>query len=727
MQPKVSLCLALHNHQPIGNFDGVFEQAYQDSYLPFLDVFEGYDALKLSLHTSGPLMLWLVENHPEYVERVRALVAAERVEILSGPIYEPILTMLPSRDRVGQIRRYNDFLNELFNTHVRGMWMPERVWESALTTDIARAGIDFTLLDDFHFKAAGWSEEELFGCYLTEDDGQLLRVFPGSERLRYLLPFAAPEETIEFARQVAEQHPEAVLIFGDDGEKFGTWPNTKKHVYEGGWLRSFFDALVANQSWLQTETLGSVAASRDPLGKIYLPECSYREMTEWALPAPRQELFEDIIHELQSHERWSDISRFFRGGNWRNFKVRYDEANEMYTRMLQVSRRLETARRTCGDGQLLAEIEDHLYRGQCNCPYWHGAFGGIYLPHLRNAIYSELIAADNQLDYLDHGAGEWIEATSSDFNLDQKPEVRLASDQMAAYFAPARGGMMYELDVRFARHNLLATIQRRPEAYHSKVLRGNVASDSDVASIHDIVVFKQEGLDERLHYDRYPRKSFLEHFYDNDVAPEAVASGQAMERGDFVAQPFEAKLRRSAAKVQLQLSREGNAWGIPLRMTKAITMEAGSPYLKIAYLLEGLPRDRQLHLALEWNFAGLPSNADDRFFYNARGQSIGHLGSHLDLQETQHLGLLDQWQGIDVLIGISRPAGIWAFPVETVSQSEAGFELVHQSVCVMPHWLIEADSDGRWSTQMQVRIAKSRQPSVLAEQMLETMVLSAAH
>ncbi len=64
MTPNVYLCLVLHNHQPIGNFDGVFEQAYQDSYLPFLDVFEPFDRLAISLHTSGPLMMWLAERHP---------------------------------------------------------------------------------------------------------------------------------------------------------------------------------------------------------------------------------------------------------------------------------------------------------------------------------------------------------------------------------------------------------------------------------------------------------------------------------------------------------------------------------------------------------------------------------------------------------------------------------------------------------------------------------------
>ena len=724
MSEIVRLCLVLHNHQPIGNFDGVIEQAYQDSYLPFLDVFEDYEALKISLHTSGPLMLWLVQNHPQYVQRLKTLVAAGRVEILGGPFYEPILTMLPSRDRIGQIRAYSQYLDELFDTRVRGMWMPERVWESSLTSDIYKAGIAYTVLDDFHFKAAGWSEEELMGSFLTEEDGRLLRIFPGSELLRYLLPFAAPHETIDYARQVAQKHPGATLVFGDDGEKFGTWPDTKAHVYERGWLRAFFDLLVENQQWLHTRTLDQATREQAPLGKVYLPECSYREMTEWALPAERQEVHNDLMHELHQHPRWEELSQFFRGGNWRNFKVRYTETNEMYTRMMQVSRRLEAARRTSGDGELLGEIEDHLYRGQCNCTYWHGAFGGVYLPHLRNAIFSELIAADNKLDYLEHGRKNWVEAVSEDFNFDSRPEVRLANEQLIAYVAPAQGGMMYELDVRAIRHNLLATMQRRPEAYHRKVLQGSVDSEAEVASIHDRVVFKQAGLEKRLQYDQFPRKSFLEHFYDNDVPREAVAAGTALERGDFVAQPFEAKLRRAASKVQLQLSRDGNAWGIPIRLTKAITMEAGQSTLQMVYLLEGLPRNRQLHLALEWNFAGMPSGAGDRYFYDANAQPLGHLGTQLDLRDTQHLGLIDQWQGLDVLIGLSRPAGLWTFPIETVSQSEAGFELVHQSVCVMPHWLVEADHEGKWSVQMQIRIAASSQPCVIAEQVIQSMVLA---
>ena len=61
MPPQIRLVLALHNHQPVGNFDGVFENAYRDSYLPFLDVLSDYPEIPIVLHTSGSLLDWLEE------------------------------------------------------------------------------------------------------------------------------------------------------------------------------------------------------------------------------------------------------------------------------------------------------------------------------------------------------------------------------------------------------------------------------------------------------------------------------------------------------------------------------------------------------------------------------------------------------------------------------------------------------------------------------------------
>ena len=305
MNPHVRLLLVLHNHQPIGNFDGVFEQTYQESYLPFLDIYERYEGLPIALHTSGSLIEWLAERHPEYLDRVARLVEQGRVEVFGGPFMEPILTMIPARDRVGQIRAYTQYLHNRLGATVRGMWMPERVWEQSLTADIAAAGIEYTILDDYHFKSAGWTDDQLHGYYVTEHDGRLLSVFPGSERLRYTIPFAEPHATIDHLRGIAEQHPGAVVAFGDDGEKFGTWPDTYDHVYDNGWLERFFQALTWRTSdWLQVTTPAEAVENVAPLGKLYIPEASYREMTEWALPAAQQNAFHDAQHRLEEESRW---------------------------------------------------------------------------------------------------------------------------------------------------------------------------------------------------------------------------------------------------------------------------------------------------------------------------------------------------------------------------------------------------------------------------------------
>jgi hypothetical protein len=352
----------------------------------------------------------------------------------------------------------------------------------------------------------------------------------------------------------------------------------------------------------------------------------------------------------------------------------------------------------------LRDARSHLYRGQCNCPYWHGAFGGVYLPHLRNAIYHHLIAADNLLDRVTGRQGAWVEARSDDFNLDGRPDVELANDSLVALFCPSRGGHLYELDVRSICHNLLATLNRRPEAYHRRVLAGPGGAGGSVIDANSPVKFKQEGLDRHLQYDSYPRKGLLDHFYDGDVSADAIVAGTATECGDFLQAPYEARIRRSPDRVQVQLSRQGTACGVPVKITKAITVQAGNPTLEVVYLLENLPQDRALHFSVEFNFAGLPSGADDRYFYQGDHHRLGQLGTRLDLHEAHDLSLVDEWLGIDVGLAFNRPTSVWTYPIESVSQSEGGFELVHQQVCVQPHWWAQGDADGRWSVTLQLTL-----------------------
>lgn len=714
MSCRVRLILAFHNHQPIGNFDGVFEDAYARSYLPFLELLEQFPEIPVVLHNSGSLLEWLQEQRPEYIDRLRALVARGQVELLGGPYYEPILASLPQRDRVGQMIAYRRHLERLFETKIRGMWMPERVWEQTFASDIADAGLEYTLLDDTHFKNAGLVDDQLHGYYLSENNGKLIKVFAGSERLRYLIPFKDPQATIDHVGFIAERAPGSVLVFGDDGEKFGVWPGSFDLVWRDGWLRRFFELLSNHRHWIKittgSETLDEVA----PQGRIYLPDSSYREMNEWSLPTERQKEYREAVAEASAQPYWSRLQPFVRAGNWRNFLVKYPEAGEMYARMLTVSQTLQEldhASLSPEGRRLVARARRELYRAQCNCPYWHGAFGGLYLPHLRNAIYGRLIEADSLLQRARGKLRRWVEADARDFDLDSRNEIRLAGERLVAFLAPGRGGHLYELDDRAVKLNLLATLERRPEPYHDRIREavrsGQQSSTGGGVDPNGAVCCKQDGLDEKLQSDYWPRKSLVDHVLRPGLTFSDWAAGRG-HVGDFANGAYAGVLRRARGRVEARLSREGSLGPYRIRVAKTISLSAGDPNTITAkYELSQLPREVPIHFGVEFNFAAMPAGAQDRYYYDQRGRRVGNLGAQLQLPRQERLGMVDEWLGLDVCLDTSVPADIWSTPIQTVSQSEAGFELIHQSCAVLPHWQFFAGEDGRWEVTLTLSIDSS--------------------
>ena len=741
---QLRLALVIHNHQPIGNFDNIFEQAYQDSYKPFLDLLAEFPSLAITLHNSGSLLEWLVEHRPEYLDQIRELADRGQIEIIGGPFYEPILASIPQRDRIGQIQQYSKYLENLFGQPVRGMWVPERVWEQSFARDIVDAGIEYTVLDDAHFRSAGHTPDELTSYFLTEDEGRLLQIFPVSEPLRYAIPFDDVHKSIEILHEQFERNPSSVAVFGDDGEKFGTWPGTKEAVFEEGWLRNFFQLLEDSGEWLKVATMAECVENLMPAGRTYLPDSSYREMTEWVLPADRQKVLLSLRKNKETNDPdWPELSNFVRGGCWRNFRNKYPEANEMYARMLGISERLDklsNANIAREYADQLSEARTALYRGQCNCSYWHGAFGGLYLPHLRHAVYTHLIAADTILEKVERsmqastngvaGASpdRWVEVESKDFNLDARPEVRVAGDRLAAYFSPAVGGHLYELDIRAIRHNLLATLNRRPEIYHEAIRQAakpdSNGDDLNAANIQGEIKCKQENLDQKIAYDNWPRKALVDHFLQPGLSLEDFQAGKG-HVSDFHSGVYQSLLKRSRERVEACFARRAPLASYSVQVTKSVSLETSrGASLQIRYDLEDLPVGMPIHFAVEFNLAGLPGGADDRYYYDHTGQRQGRLDETLNQPHCERIGLVDEWLGVDVSLEFPMPCSCWAFPIETVSQSEGGFETVQQACCVVPHWEFVVPEDGRWSFELTLGIDTS---AAQARELCKTVEPRAVH
>lgn len=444
---KINLVFGTHNHQPIGNFDSVFEDAYQRAYKPFLDVFEKFPHLKISKHYTGILFEWILDKHPELFDQLRRLVKRGNIELISGGFYEPILAVIPDEDKVGQIEKLTKFIKKHFGTTAQGLWLAERIWEQHLTKPLSQAGIRYVILDDTHFKYAGLTDEQLLGYYITEEQGYTTHLFPISKTLRYTIPFQPIEKTLEYLHSLASEDGTRLVVFADDGEKFGVWPNTYEHVYtRNHWLEKFFKALEENRSWIRTLTFSEALRELPPIGRIYLSNASYAEMMHWSLPTLKSyHAFEAFERSLKAHHLLDGNEVFVRGGFWRNFMVKYPESNQMHKRMLEVSARAQALLKK---GKKVGQkILEKIWAAQCNCPYWHGVFGGTYLPNLRHPIYHNLIEAEVALDAIENPHGD-VSASLYDFDRDGYDEVVLKSNELGLYFKPSEGGKLVELDYK---------------------------------------------------------------------------------------------------------------------------------------------------------------------------------------------------------------------------------------------------------------------------------------
>jgi hypothetical protein len=665
---KLHLILAFHNHQPVGNFDDVLEDCYRKSYQPFLETLLRHPRLKAVLHYSGYLLMWMKDRHPGAIEMIRSLVRTQRVEILSGGFYEPILSVLPERDRVAQLKAYSGFLSKEFGCRPKGIWLAERVWEPHMPRFISGAGIRYLPIDDYHFTLTGLEENDLFGYYLTEDEGHHVAVFPGSEKLRYLIPFRPVEEVISYLREVSERGGIPLLTMADDGEKFGVWPKTYKHCYEDGWLEAFFSAIEENSDWITTTTFGEYSADFAPLGRVYLPTASYREMGEWALPAQAALEYERVSRQLAKTvgDRWK---RLLRGSIWRSFMIKYPEANHLHKRMLMISEKVHKALRL--DAAKGRRALQELWKGQCNDAYWHGIFGGLYLPHLRSALYRHLLAAEQ-------AAGKILKtlppAQRGDFDGDGFDDI-VGGAGGVVFAATEKGGSLTELSLCKAGLNLLDVLSRRPEAYHSRMADVPDSASDETQTIHEQLAVREEGLSAYLIYDTHRRTSLLDRFLPPQTTVEDLMKSRCEELGDFIDGRYEMALSVTGGKPSLSFERQGRAGREAMRIRKKLELMR-TRELRVEYMLDGVFSGL---FAVEMNISLLGSPlASIR-----TGEDTVSVRSIAMLKDVREFRIEEPYSGVAIDCLFNQNSDLWYYPVETVSLSEQGIERLFQGTCFL--------------------------------------------
>jgi len=637
---KVSLLFGIHMHQPVDNFDKAVEKAVKLSYAPFFATMKKYPDFKFSLHCSGWLLEKIRLEYPELFQNMQYLTNTGSIEWLSGGYYEPVLSAIPSKDRRAQIKKLSRYIQKYFGQTPHGLWLAERVWESSLVGDLQACKIEYAMVDDYHFLSNGY--DEMNGYYTTEDNAKELKLFPIAKSLRYALPFSQVEDSI--ASIVKYSHEDnASAIFFDDAEKFGLWPQTNKWVYKEKWLEKFVQAVLDHKQ-ISTQHYSNYVATSKSLGLAYLDNCSYFEMAQWSLPPKEAETFE----KLREHHP------LLKGGIWKNFFIKYHESNYLHKRMLSLSLKQKSFSK---------DALEALYKLQTNDTFWHGVFGGFYLPSLRDNAYKYLLAIEKQ----QHKKG--LEFTVLDINKDGFDDLKVLTDDYSAIISTKNGAQLIEFGSLDTLFNWQNTIMRREELYHKKILHPQVQNQeiksNTVQTIHERAVPVDNNLRTELIYDWHEKNSFIEHFSLEPFTLENFKTLTFREIGDFANKSFTLKNKKFIRKGNLYL----NAGVYPSKLKKQYS------FLKNKIVLQNKFKSaytKKIYFAEEFN---LHFAHPKKVTLNEKYVQDGFCELNCNT-----LRIADDFTHKSIIIKTNQKCTIYAFVLHTVSQSEQGFERIAQQI-----------------------------------------------
>lgn len=651
----VKLLFGIHCHQPIDNFYEVVDDAINKAYKPFLEVVKDYPDFKFSVHYSGWLLEYIKNNDKSLFKLMQDLSYNGQIEFFSGGFYEPILAVIPSDDRKYQIEKLNNFIKENFGQTPKGLWLTERVWDSSIVTDLVECGIEYVIVDDYHFLSTGFKKEALYGYYTTESNGYKINLFPIDKNLRYLIPFKPVEKILEYLNSISKYGVNPAGIIFDDGEKFGVWPKTYWWVYQERWLNQFLE-VITSQKDVKPYHYRDYLKEEKPIGFAYLPITSYHEMGEWSLfPEDFQE-FEELKEFLEKNGLQNHFEKFVKGNIWHNFLVKYPESNRIHKRVLDLS----TTGRPYKKNK---EFLENLLKSQCNDVLWHGIFGGLYLPNLRNNTYKYIIKADKELEKLSKPPKIQVK----DLDLDGYEEVKITTQKMILIFDSKESGQLTELSLKDKEFNFQNTLTRRKEGYHKNLLtpKQDTPSEEGITTIHNAQLeIDPQHIKDLLIYDWYTKNSFIDHITDDSFNLETFYRCSFREYSDFTNQPFNLEY----AKDEIVFKRKGGVYKDKKYNTiliKTYKVEES----KITALLQ-LQTDYKdiLKYVCEFNFhfANLPHHLTQPIYH---GKSIT-------------FKLKDDYTQKTIIFNFNKELDIFTYPINTVSQSEKSVDITNQGLSI---------------------------------------------
>ncbi len=669
---KINIIYGTYNSQPVGVSHDTIEEAYQKVYKSYLSILNKFPSFPIVLYYSGVLLEWIEKNHPEFIMLLSEMVRRKQVELLTGGFYEPVLTVIPNTDRMGQIEKLTTYLRSRFGKRPRGNWLTERIWEQSHAYMLNTNGIEYTFLEDNCFEKTGLNKNEINNIYLTEDQGKTLIIFPLSEEFEKLIKTSKPEDIVKKIISLADPSGEKTVVLLLNGDDYGKSRESYNKYFKENWIEEFIKLLLKNDHIIKPEHPGRIIKYVIPRKKIYFPSTSSREMLRWSLPTNKAK---HLAEAKKKHKFNKDIECFFNGGFFRQFFIKYPESNFMYSKMIYINILVNQIRR---DKYRKKAAREELWKGQCSRAYWHGKHQGIYSNELRKNVYRSFIQAEK----MTRSNGMFIPSIICvDFDMDGQNEYLYQDVDINAY-VHVEGGIIFELDFIPEAWNYLDTFSRKEEIYH-----------------HNGVCT----------FDDYLRKTFVDHFFETKSTVNDFNNKKTIEIGDFINSKYKI-ISLDREHFELVLQRDGF---IKIDKEKySISIEKkyrfSNTTIDVHYTIKNTDEKKiNVWFGSELNLS-FASNSEEHvsMFSFTQNEKKQIPLKQFSQDGVNKVALQDLYNNVLININSSNDFSLWSLPVETSSLYEGKIERLYQSSCFILKWLLELDPGSSWQSRIGLSFAR---------------------
>ncbi|GHV92350.1 glycosyl hydrolase [Spirochaetia bacterium] len=384
MGQNVHLILGSHAHVPFGAGDEEFEKTYALKLRPFISTLYKYPKIQLSLHYSGVLLHWLEKVHPEFLMLIEDLVSRKQVELLGGGFYEPMFSLIPLQDKIGQIELLTTYLRKQFGKRPQGCWIPPLCWEQNLVSPLSASGMAYIFLDEGQFTG------EPYTPCISEDQGKLITVFPLSGALKAAMAQGNPQGALEkLALSLPADQDRVLSVFPESGPD----PRGAEIFWH-----EFFEDLSRCESFLEFTSPGKYLKGRRGLQRAYFPDSRGRQ-----------------------------------------YLIEYPEANGIYSKMVFSHTLINQLR---GDKSRKRTAREELWKAQGFEVFCPQGSGGICRSSIRKTAYRALLGAEK----ITRETKAFIPSLMNfDFDLDNEGEYLFQGERINCYIR-LEGAGIFELD-----------------------------------------------------------------------------------------------------------------------------------------------------------------------------------------------------------------------------------------------------------------------------------------